>query len=134
MEPRILKNEHEYDIALAEIDKLMSAAPGSPAIDTLELWVHLVEQYEDKVHQVGMPSPLEAIKFRMEQQGLRASDLVPFIGSRSKVSEVLGGKRSLSLAMIRRLHDGLGIPAEVLMQENPVHPAPPQAGRTRLLC
>jgi HTH-type transcriptional regulator/antitoxin HigA len=81
----------------------------------VELWAWLIEAYENERHPIEPPTPLEAIRFRMEQQGLEPKDLVPFIGSRSKVSEVLSGKRSLSLRMIRALHSKLGIPAEVLI-------------------
>src|SRR6266576_7086378 len=94
-------------------------APGSPVADELEVLAHLVEDYEKKNHDIGLPSPLEAIRFRMEQQNLRPRDLVPYLGSASRVSEVLGGKRQLSVQMIRNLSQGLGIPAEVLLGEQP---------------
>jgi HTH-type transcriptional regulator/antitoxin HigA len=80
--------------------------------------VALVELYEKKAHPIGLPDPIEAIKFRIEQMGMKHKDLIPFFGSRSKVSEVLSRQRPLSIAMIRKLHDGLGIPAEVLLQEH----------------
>ena len=101
------------------IAELMAADPtiGSAAGDELELLAHLVEDYETKHHDIGLPSPLQAILFRMEQQNLRPKDLIPYLGSASRVSEVLGGKRTLSLEMVRKLNDGLGIPAEVLLQE-----------------
>lgn len=92
-------------------------APGSAAGDELELLAHLVEDYETKHHDIGLPTPLEAIRFRMEQQNLRPKDLISYMGSASRVSEVLGGKRQLSLEMIRKLNKGLGIPTEVLVQE-----------------
>jgi HTH-type transcriptional regulator/antitoxin HigA len=95
----------------------MDATLGTPEGDELELLVTLVELYEAEAYPIGLPDPVEAIKFRMEQQGLIQRDLVPFFGSRGKVSEVLSGHRPLSLAMIRKLHSGLGIPAEVLLQE-----------------
>lgn len=117
MVPKVIKTESDYDAALARIEELMGAEPDSPEGDELELLVALVELYEEKNFPIGLPGPVEAIKFRMEQAGLRQRDLVPYIGSRSKVSEVLNGKRSLSLRMIRALHQGLGIPAEVLVQE-----------------
>ncbi len=115
MKPKLIKSEAEYEAALAHVDTLMSASPGSPEADELELWVHIVEAYEDANHPIDLPDPVDAIRFRMEQQGLKPTDLVPYIGNKSKVSEVLGGKRKLSLAMIRNLHKGLGIPADVLL-------------------
>lgn len=115
MEPKLIKTESEYEAALARIDALISASPDTPEGDELELWVHLIEVYEDEHFPIPLPDPLEAIRFRMTQQGLKQADLIPYIGNRSKVSEVLNGKRALSLAMIHRLHVGLGIPAEVLL-------------------
>ncbi len=117
MIPRIIKNEVDYEAALARIESIFDAVPGSPDEDELELLSLLVERYEDKAFPMGLPSPLAAIRFRMDQQGLKAKDLVPYLGSASKVSEVLSGKRPLSLSMIRNLVNELGIPAEVLLQE-----------------
>ena len=117
MYPKILKTEAEYDSALARVAELMSAKLGTPEGDALELWSFLVEDYEDREYPIPLPDPVSAIRFRMEQQGLKYADLIPYIGSKSKVSEVLNGKRPLSLTMIRRLHEGLGIPADVLLQE-----------------
>lgn len=117
MKPKIIETEKEYDVALAHVDRLMSAKAGTPELEELQLWTLLVEAYEDKHYPIERPDPVAAIQFRMEQQGLKQVDLVPFIGSKSKVSEVLSGRRSLSIAMIRRLHEGLGIPAEVLLGE-----------------
>lgn len=118
MKPRIIRTEADYEEALERIDFLMEddPAPGSPEGDELELLSLLVERYEDVHFPMDLPSPVEAIKFRMEQGGLKAKDLIPYIGSASKVSEVLAGKRALSLTMIRNLVK-LGIPAEVLLQE-----------------
>lgn len=117
MIPKVIKNDHEYEATLARIDQLLDAAPETPEGDELELLTTLVEVYEDKHFPIELPDPIEAIRFRMEQSGLKQQDLVPYIGSRSKVSEVLAGKRSLSLKMIRALNKGLGVPAEVLLQE-----------------
>jgi HTH-type transcriptional regulator/antitoxin HigA len=117
MKPKVIKNEEEYKAALARIDELMDAESGTDAADELELLAMLVNTYEDEVYPMDLPDPIEAIKFRMEQQGLKQADLAPLLGSRSKVSEVLSGKRRLSVAMMRHLHNGLGIPAEVLLQE-----------------
>ncbi len=117
MLPKVIKNDHEHEAALARIDQLIDAAPGTPEGDELELLATLVEVYEDKQFPIELPDPIEAIRFRMEQSGLKQQDLIPYIGSRSKVSEILAGKRLLSLKMIRALHKGLGLPAEVLLRE-----------------
>ncbi len=117
MKPKVLKTQKEYEEALAYLETLMDAEPGSPEEDELELFALLIEEYEEKHFPIALPDPIEAIKFRMEQEGLTRKDLIPYIGSASKVSEVLNRKRPLSLNMIRKLHRGLGIPAEVLMQE-----------------
>lgn len=122
MKAKILKTESEYRTALAYVESLMDAAPGSIEEEELELFSVLVEQYEEEHHPIDPPEPIQAILFRMDQQGLTRQDLVPYIGSQSKVSEVLNGKRPLSLSMIRRLHRGLGIPAHVLLQEQRPHP------------
>ena len=111
-----IKNKKDYDSALKRIESLMDAKRNSPDFDELEVLSILVEKYEDEHFPVKSPDPIESIKFRMEQMGLSQSDLVPVIGSRSKVSEVLSGKRSLSVRMIRALHESLKIPAEVLIQ------------------
>lgn len=117
MIPKVIKNDREYEATLARIDQLMDSAPGTPKGDELELLTTLVEVYEEKHFPIELPDPIEAIRFRMEQSSLKQQDLVPYIGSRSKVSEVLAGKRPLSLKMIRALHKGLGVPAEVLLRE-----------------
>jgi len=117
METKIIKTEAEYEAALVRIEGLMNAAPNSPEEEALELLALLVEKYEEEHYPIGLPDPVEAIKFRMEQEGLSRKDLIPYIGSQSKVSEVLNYKRPLSLSMIRSLHEGLDIPAEVLLQQ-----------------
>ena len=111
-----IKNETDYDAALSRIDELMNAEPGSPDGQELDALTDLVEMYESKNEPMGYPDPVAAIEFRMEQAGLSPCDLVPFIGSRAKVSEVLAGKRSITMPMARALHEHLGIPAEVLMR------------------
>jgi len=126
MKAKLIKTEADYEQALAHLESLMEALPGTPEEEELELFAVLIENYEQEHFPIGMPDPVEAIKFRMEQQGLKRSDLIPYIGSQSKVSEVLNKKRSLSLAMIRALHTGLGIPAEVLLQESGARLAEPQ--------
>ncbi|WP_028316221.1 ImmA/IrrE family metallo-endopeptidase [Desulfatibacillum aliphaticivorans] len=117
MKPRLIKTEDDYNQALARIDELMDAKMGSPEGDELELLSALVEMYEEKHYPISLPDPIDAVMFRMEQAGLSQKDLVPFIGSKSKVSEVLNRKRPLTLSMMRALHKGLGIPAEVLLNE-----------------
>lgn len=115
----IIKNEETYERTLAEIGNLIDDDP-SPETSQgrrLELLSLLVENYEQTMCSNASPSPVEAIRFRMEQQNLSPTDLIPFIGSRGKVSEVLSGKRTLSLSMVRALHSGLGIPAASLIQE-----------------
>ena len=114
---KIIKTEEDYQAALSRIDELMDAEPNTSQGDELELLVTLVELYEDKKYPIDMPDVVEAIKFRMEQSNLNQQALVHFIGSKSKVSEVLNKKRPLSLSMMRALHNGLGIPAEILLQE-----------------
>jgi HTH-type transcriptional regulator/antitoxin HigA len=113
---RLIKKEKDYNLALARIEKLMDSKPGTPEFDELELLSTLVEIFEDEHFPIGMPDPVSAIKFRMEQLGLNQQGLVTFIGSRSKVSEVLNRKRPLTLSMMRSLHKKLGIPADVLLQ------------------
>lgn len=116
---KVIKNEAEYNAALDEVDVLLDLDPdlGTEESDRLELLSFLLEDYESKSFPIELPDPVEAVKFRMEQQGLTQRELVPYIGSKSKTSEVLSGKRPLSLPMIRALHSGLGIPAHVLLRE-----------------
>jgi HTH-type transcriptional regulator / antitoxin HigA len=117
MKPKLIRNEADYKAAIARIENIFSAKTGTPEGDELDLLVTLVELYEEKVFRINLPDPISAIRFRMEQQGLKAKDLALYIGSASKVSEVLSGKRHLSLTMIRNLVNGLGIPADILLQE-----------------
>ena len=116
MKARILKTEADYEAALAYIESLMDAAPDSPEEEELSLFTLLVEQYEREHYPIDPPDPIDAILFRMDQEGLTRADLVPYIGSQSKVSEVLRRKRPLSITMIRNLHAGLSIPAATLIQ------------------
>lgn len=115
--PKIIKTDEEYEATLARIEEIFHSEPGTPEFDEMELLVSLVERYENEKYPIEAPDPISAIKFRMEQQGLKNKDLIPYIGNKSKVSEVLSGKRSLSLNMIRKLHDGLDIPLESLIKE-----------------
>lgn len=114
---KVIKTEEDYQKALSRIDVLMDAVPNTPEGDELELLVTLIELFEDKKYTICMPDAIEAIKFRMEQLNLNQQALVPFIGNKSKVSEILNKKRPISLSMMRALHKGLGIPAEILLQE-----------------
>lgn len=120
---KVIQNEAEYADSLAAIENLIDRDPisGTPEADRLEVLTLLVQRYEEERFPVLPPNPIEAIRFRMEQQDLSPRDLIPYIGSRSKVSEVLNEKRPLTLTMIRALHTGLGIPANVLVQEVQSH-------------
>jgi HTH-type transcriptional regulator / antitoxin HigA len=115
MKAKIIKTEYDYETALKRVEALMDAVPGSAEFEELELLTLLIEKYEDEQYPIDFPDPVEAIKFRMEQVGLDRKDMIQYLGSQSKVSEVLNHKRPLSLAMIRALSQGLGIPAEVLV-------------------
>jgi HTH-type transcriptional regulator/antitoxin HigA len=114
---RPIRTETDYEAALEEISSLMAddPMPGTDEGDRLDVLSTLVEAYEAQHHPVPPPDPIEAIKFRMEQQGLTVADMRPYIGPPHRVYEVLSRKRALSLTMIRRLHSGLGIPAESLI-------------------
>ncbi len=114
---RLIKTEEDYTLALNRIEALMDAEADTPEADELELLSTLVEIYEEKHYPMDLPEPVEAIRFRMEQLGLKQQDLIPFIGSRSKVSEVMNRKKPLTLSMMRGLNKGIGIPAEVLLHE-----------------
>ncbi len=113
-----LKNEKDYDAALERIDALMELNPelGTNESDELEVLVMLIEKYEEKEWAIAEPDPIEAIKVRMEQMHLKQKDLIPYIGNRSKVSEVLNRKVGLSLTMIRNIAVGLHLPLESLIQ------------------
>jgi HTH-type transcriptional regulator/antitoxin HigA len=115
MKPKVLKTERAHKAALAHVGQLMTRS--APDEAELELWSLLVEKYEEERFPIATPDPIEAIRFRMEQAGLAPADLQPYLQSKSKVSEVMNRKRPLSLSMIRALHRGLQIPAEVLVQE-----------------
>ena len=109
-----IKNEKDYANALSLIESLMSAKPNTSQMDKLEVLTTLVEAYEEKFYNIDAPDPIEAIKFRMEQEGLKQKDLVAIVGSKSRVSEVLNKKRKLTIEMIRSLHKQLHIPVESL--------------------
>jgi HTH-type transcriptional regulator / antitoxin HigA len=116
MRVKAIRTEADHKAALERIDALMDASAGTAAGDELDVLVDLVEHYEEKHVPMGFPTPVAAIEFRMEQAGLAPRDLVPYIGSRAKVSEVLSGKRALTIRMARALHEHLGIPADVLLR------------------
>ena len=112
-----VRSEADYEAALARIDELMDAQAGSPEGEELDILVDLVELYETKHEPMEYPSPIAAIEFRMDQAGLSPHDLVPFIGSRAEVSEILSGKRAITIPIARALHEHLGLPADILLQE-----------------
>lgn len=122
-----IRTRADHEAALERIGVLMDARPGTPKGDELDVLTDLVEHYEEKTVPMGYPNPVAAIEFRMEQAGLTQRDLVPFIGSRAKVSEVLSGKRPLTMRMARALHEHLGIPAEVLLQQSDASLESPRA-------
>lgn len=123
MKPGIIKNEEMHAKALAYVESLMDAKPGSKQEEELELWALLIEQYEKEHYPISDPDPIEAIRFRMDQLGLKQKDLENFIGQKSKVSEVMNRKRPLSLPMIRSLSNHLGIPTAVLVREFKLSPS-----------
>lgn len=116
MEIKPIRTKKDYEAALKEIDRLFDAASGSRRGDLLEILTTLVEAYEEKHHRISPPNPIDAIHYYMESRGLTRRDMERFIGSRARVSEVLNRKRALTMEMIRSLHKGLGIPAEVLIR------------------
>lgn len=116
MKAKVLKTERDYNAALAYVERLMDQS--SPDEAELELWSLLVENYEEARFLIATPDPVEAIRFRLDQAGLQTANLLPYLQSKSKISEVMNRKRPLSLSMIRSLHQGLKIPAAVLVQES----------------
>ena len=116
MEIRPIKNEADYKAALIEVELLFEADPETPEGDKLEVLTTLIEAYEEKHYSIPKPDPIEAILYHMESRGLTRRDMEAYIGSRARVSEILNRKRPLTMEMIRNIHKGLGIPAEVLIQ------------------
>lgn len=116
MEIQPIKSKRDYRRALKEIEGVMRAKRNTPEGDRLDVLVALVEAWEAKHYPLDLPDPIEAIKYHMEQNGLSPNDLIPFIGGRNRVYEVLARRRPLTLKMVWRLHDGLGIPAESLIK------------------
>jgi len=115
-EVKPIRTEAAYEAALIEIERLWGAKLGTPKGDQLDVLATLIDAYESKHHPIDPPDPIEAIKFRMEQQGLTRKDLEGILGTRTRIAEVLNRRRGLSINMIRRLHDKLGISAEVLIR------------------
>ena len=111
-----IRSEADYEAALAEVERLWGARNGTPEGDRLDVLATLIDAYEAQHHPMDPPDPVEAIRFRMEQQGLTRKDLEPMIGPRNRVADILNRKRGLSIEMIRQLHDKLGISAEVLIR------------------
>ena len=116
MELKPIRSEAEYEQALAEIERLFDAETGSAEGDRLDMLTILVETYEKSRYGLPKPDPIEAILYHIESRGLSRKDLEPFIGTRARVGEIINRKRPLSLAMIQKLHSGLGIAADVLIQ------------------
>lgn len=122
MEIKLIHNEKEYELAMSRLTELMDLDPelNTPESNELEVWATLIEKYESGLHTPESPTPIEAIKFRMDQMGFNQNDMVEYFGSKSKASEVLNGKRNLTLSMMRKLVNGLGIPASVFLQDEAV--------------
>jgi HTH-type transcriptional regulator/antitoxin HigA len=120
MDIKPIRTENDYEEALAQIDAIFDAEPGTPEGDLLEVLTILVDAYEEDHYPIAPPDPIEAIEYHMERLGLTRRDIEPYIGSRARVSEILNRRRPLTLSMIRRLQDGLGISAEILLQRYPL--------------
>lgn len=116
MDIKPIKTDKDYNQALERLETIFDAKKGSPEGDELEVLGILVDQYENQHFPIGLPDPIEAIKFRMEQMGYNQTDLANIVGLKSRASEILNKKRKLSLEMIRQLHDRLNIPTDVLIQ------------------
>lgn len=117
MQIKPIKTIEDNKAALARIEQIFDAEPNTPEGDELDVLATLVQAFEEANYPIGLPDAVEAIKFRMDQQGLEDKDLVPFLGQRSRVTEVLNRKRGLSMAMVRKLHEGLRIPLDCLVKE-----------------
>ena len=117
MDIKVIKTEKDYEQALKRLEIIFDTPIDSPEGDEAEILSILIEKYEDEHYPIGPPDPIEAIKFRMEQMDMKKSDLAQIIGYKSRVSEILSKKRKLNLEMIRRLHDKLKIPYEILIAD-----------------
>jgi HTH-type transcriptional regulator/antitoxin HigA len=116
MQIRPIKTKADHRAALKQIERLMDAKPGTPAGDRLEILTTLVDHYESQHEPIEPPDPIDALLYHMESRGLSRRDLEPFLGSRARIAEVLNRRRPLTIDMIRKLHEGLGISAEVLIR------------------
>ncbi len=116
-----IKTAKDYKQALIRLEEIFDSNPGTKDGDELEILTLLIEKYEDEQYPIEAPDPIEAIKFRMEQMGYKQKDLENIIGYKGRVSEILNKKRKLTLEMIRKIHDALNIPAEVLVKEYEIH-------------
>ena len=121
MDIKPIKTNTDYEAALKEVETLMSADPDTPEGEKLDVMATLIEAYEAKHFPMDLPDPVEAIKFEMDRNGLTVKDLEPMIGKSNRVYEILNHKRSLTLKMIWKLHEGLGIPAESLIKPPQIH-------------
>lgn len=113
-----IRSEEDYEAALVEVERLWGAKLGTPRGDRLDVLATLIDAYESEHHPIDPPDPIEAIKFRMVQQNLTRKDLEGIFGTRTRVAEVLNRRRGLSISLIRRLHEDLGIPADVLIRKS----------------
>ncbi|HNT54203.1 MAG TPA: hypothetical protein PKG95_05785 [Anaerolineaceae bacterium] len=133
MDIKPIRSEADYEASLKKVEKLMNAQPGTPDGDLLDVLVTLIEAYETQHFPIPEPDdPVEVLAYYMESRGLSRTDLIPYLGSKERVSEILNRKRGLSLEMIRRLHVGLGIPTDLLVGElnyTAPHPHPARAVR-----
>lgn len=120
MQIRPIKTKADHRVALKEIERLIEAKPGTPAGDRLEVLSTLVERYESQHEPIEPPDPIDALLYYMESRGLTRRDLEPYLGSRARVAEILNRRRALTIDMIRKLHAGLGISADVLIRSYPV--------------
>ncbi|HFB67261.1 MAG TPA: transcriptional regulator [Aeromonadales bacterium] len=121
MDIKPIKTDADYRAALKEIESLMMASPDTPEGEKLDVMATLIDAYEARHFPFDLPDPVEAIKFEMERKGLKVKDLEPMIGKSNRVYEILSHKRSLTLKMIWKLHEGLGIPAESLIKPPQTH-------------
>jgi HTH-type transcriptional regulator/antitoxin HigA len=117
MEIKVIKTEEQYEATLNRVEEIFDSTKTSETSDELELLTVLIEKYENEYHPIPLPDPIEAIKFRMEQMGYQQKDLAKVIGLKIRTSEILNRKRKLTIDVIRKLHDRLGIPTDVLIKE-----------------
>jgi HTH-type transcriptional regulator / antitoxin HigA len=117
MKAKLIKTEEDYNEALSRLEKIFDSEPGTKEGEELELLSILIDNYEKKLYPIELPDPIEAIKFRMEQLNYKPRDLAKILGFRSRATEILNRKRKLSLSMIRRIHEQLHIPTEILVKE-----------------